>query len=151
LGGLLWLVTRQVTGLAAELPHYNENIQAKVRLVTDRLEELHETLNRLLGSGEAGPSTESTVVVKPPAPPWLSSLPAMLAPLAQGLGGGGLALVLTGFMLLKREDLRNRLIRLAGEGRVTLATRALDETAQRLGRFLRMQALINTIAAVSIG
>ncbi len=150
LGGLLWLVTRQVSALAAELPHYNENIQAKVRLVTDRLDEWHETLSRLFSAGEGASGTDR-VVVKPDAPPWLSSLPAMLAPLAQGLGGGGLALVLTAFMLLKREDLRNRLLRLAGEGRVTVATRDLDETAQRLGRFLRMQVLINAIAGVSIG
>ena len=43
--------------------------------------------------------------------------PEMARPAAHGLGSAALAVVLTGFMLLKREDLRNRLIRLAGHGR----------------------------------
>ena len=46
-------------------------------------------------------------------------------------------------MLLKREDLRNRLLRLAGHGRLTVMTKAVDEAGQRISRFLLMQACVN--------
>ena len=46
-------------------------------------------------------------------------------------------------MLLKREGLRNRLIRLMGQGRLTVATKAVDDAGQRISRFLLMQLIIN--------
>jgi hypothetical protein len=54
-----------------------------------------------------------------------------------------LVIVLVLFMLIKREDLRNRVIRLSGEGSITSMTKALDEAAQRISRFLLMQLVIN--------
>jgi predicted PurR-regulated permease PerM len=154
LGGLVWLVTSQVSGLAQRLPEFAENIQAKVRMVTDRLESLNEYLNKMLGAVAGGAIGEATgpqqVVVKPESP-WPSRLMIVAEPVIQGLTGGVLALVLTAFMLIKREDLRNRLIRLVGRGRITMATRLLDDAGQRISRFLVMQALIGAIAGVLIG
>src|SRR4029450_6226831 len=46
-------------------------------------------------------------------------------------------------MFLQREDLRNRLIRLVGYGRLTTTTRALEEASQRISRYLLMQSTIN--------
>jgi len=161
LGGLVWLATAQLTSLVAQLPQYDKNIHAKFEAVNERFEHFNRGLNRILSPrssatpeepSEASPPARPTpVVVKPEAPPWLSRLPQFLMPLAHILGGGGLALVLTGFMLLKREDLRNRLIHLAGQGKVTVATRALDEAGYRMSRFLIAQALISATAGASIG
>jgi hypothetical protein len=67
----------------------------------------------------------------------------LLGPVAELLGCLGLTLVLVVFMLLKREDLRNRLIRLVGHGRITVTTKAVDDAGQRISRFLRMQFIIN--------
>jgi hypothetical protein len=75
----------------------------------------------------------------------------MLLPVAHGLAGGVLALVLTGFILLKREEMRNRVICLASGERFTVTTKAIDEASQRVSRFLVMQALVSAIAGVSIG
>ena len=58
-------------------------------------------------------------------------------------GGLALALVLAVFMLLKRESLRDRLIRLVGNGRMTVTTKALDDAGQRISRFLLMQFIVN--------
>ena len=33
LGGIIWLVTAQVTSLAGEMPQYTENIKGKVKLL----------------------------------------------------------------------------------------------------------------------
>jgi predicted PurR-regulated permease PerM len=159
LGAGVYLVTTQVTSLATRLPRYSATIQTKVNVISDRLDSLTRAVNGALGihpdeEPEAGPRAAERpmpVVVKPDTPPWLSRLPALLVPAAQGLGGAALALVLTGFMLIKREDMRNRLIRLAGRGRITLATRILDEAGHRISRFLVVQAMISAIAGVSIG
>src|SRR5262249_3956867 len=61
------------------------------------------------------------------------------------------ALLLVILMLIHREELRNRLIRLAGRGRLTLTTRALDEAGQRIGRYLLGHALVNAGFACALG
>src|SRR6202035_4695476 len=84
-------------------------------------------------------------------PALLSRMPALLRPLVGSLGGLALALVLVVFMLLKRENLRNRLIRLVGHGRITVMTKALDDAGQRISRFLLMQFIINGSFGLAFG
>ena len=48
-------------------------------------------------------------------------------------------LVLVIFMLLERLQLRDRLIRLIGFGRIATTTKAMDEAAQRITHYLTMQ------------
>jgi hypothetical protein len=62
-----------------------------------------------------------------------------------------LALVLVVFMLLNREDLRNRLIRLVSHGQITVMTKALDDAGQRISRFLLMQLLVNGAVGLAVG
>ena len=69
----------------------------------------------------------------------------MLEPLA----AAGLVIVMVVFMLIQREDLRNRLIRLVGFGRLTFTTKALEETGQRISRYLLMQSIVQLVAAVA--
>ena len=91
-------------------------------------------------------------VVEPPATP-LTVLRTTLFPLLGPLGTAGLVLIFVIFMLIQREDLRDRLLRLIGQGRLNASTQALDEAAQRVSRYLLMQSLINggTGLAVAIG
>jgi hypothetical protein len=46
-------------------------------------------------------------------------------------------------MLLQREDLRTRLIRLSGQGHLHLMTQAMDDTSRRVSRYLSLQSLVN--------
>lgn len=55
-----------------------------------------------------------------------------------------LVVVFTFFMLLEREDLRNRFIRLTGGGHLNLMTQAMDEASHRVSRYLFLQLLVNT-------
>jgi|HubBroStandDraft_6_1064221.scaffolds.fasta_scaffold42593_1 predicted PurR-regulated permease PerM len=55
-----------------------------------------------------------------------------------------LVVVFTFFMLLKREDLRNRLIQLSGHGHLYLMTQAMDDASRRVSRYLSLQWLVNT-------
>src|SRR5262249_8294685 len=64
-------------------------------------------------------------------------------PVLEGLATTVLVVVLVVFVLVLREDLRNRLLRLIGNGRITDTTKALDDAAGRISRFLLTQSLIN--------
>jgi hypothetical protein len=54
-------------------------------------------------------------------------------------------------LLLNREDTRNRLIRLAGRGRLTVTTRALDEAGRRIGGYLLGHAAVNAAFGTAAG
>jgi hypothetical protein len=65
----------------------------------------------------------------------------ILQPIATAL----LVMILVCFMLIRREDLRNRVIGLLGRGRLTGTTRVTVEAAERLSRFLFAQLSLNAI------
>jgi predicted PurR-regulated permease PerM len=109
----------------------------------------------------APPATQSSpdnptyvTVVQPRASP-MQTLARYLGFTLGPLGTAGIVLVFVFFMLLQREDLRNRLIRLAasGDSSLTIATQALDDAANRISRYLLAQAIVNGTygVAVSVG
>jgi predicted PurR-regulated permease PerM len=53
-------------------------------------------------------------------------------------------------MLLQREDLRGRLIRLIGQGRISTTTRAMDDAGARVSRYLLMQLVVNVAYGVPV-
>ncbi|MFZ0864060.1 MAG: hypothetical protein WB781_05420 [Candidatus Sulfotelmatobacter sp.] len=59
-----------------------------------------------------------------------------MGPVAGPAQTAAIVVIFTVFMLIKREDLRNRLIRLGGQGQLTVMTQALDDAIQRLSRYL---------------
>src|SRR6185369_11194624 len=67
------------------------------------------------------------------------------------LARGGLIAVLIIFMLLERQDLRNRVMSVFGHGHLARTTRALDEASERVSRYLLMQSLINLSYGVGVG
>jgi predicted PurR-regulated permease PerM len=66
------------------------------------------------------------------------------------LGTIGLVLVLLLFMLLEREDLRDRFIRLSSGGRYIVTTQALNDATERISRFLRAQLIVNGTYGVAV-
>jgi predicted PurR-regulated permease PerM len=78
-----------------------------------------------------------------PASQGISDLLSALAPVVQPLGEGVFVLVITVYMLIKREDLHNRLLLLAGMGRLNIVTKALDDAGKRITSFLTMNFLVN--------
>jgi predicted PurR-regulated permease PerM len=60
----------------------------------------------------------------------------MVAPLLSPVETAAVVLVLTVFILFQKEDLRDRLIRLMGTADLRRPTRALNEAAARLSRYL---------------
>jgi hypothetical protein len=75
----------------------------------------------------------------------------LIAPLVHPLATTGIIIIFVIFILLQREDLRNRLIRLAGSYDLQRTTAALDDAAGRLSRLFLTQLILNSAFGVVIG
>jgi predicted PurR-regulated permease PerM/methanogenic corrinoid protein MtbC1 len=112
--------------------------------------QIKETAPALGGEPSTAPGNETPVpvrVVQPPQSSLESAVSAItdyasrfLSPLATAF----LVLVLVIFMLLTREDLRDRMIRLIGHGRLNLTTQATDDAGNRISRYLGALAIVNS-------
>jgi hypothetical protein len=91
------------------------------------------------------------VEVKQPDPGALQTLVVLISPLIHPLTTTGIVIIFVIFILMQREDLRNRLIRLAGARDLQRTTAALDDAGQRLSRLFLMQLLLNGGFGVVIG
>ncbi|MGA2593970.1 MAG: AI-2E family transporter [Bryobacteraceae bacterium] len=178
IGGIGWVVSNQLIDVINDLPNYRENIQRKLQSIhgprggslakaTDNVQELTKELSTTAPnqpapvsrqpakSTKAAPPLQSGVhpvpveLVEPPASA-LQSLRNVLGPLVAPLGTAAIVIVFTIFMLMKREDLRNRLFRLAGQRQLNVMTQALDDAAQRVSRYLLMQFIVNASYGVLI-
>jgi hypothetical protein len=89
--------------------------------------------------------------VQEPPPPPLQTLRELGGPLVAPIATAGLVVVFVIFMLLQREDLRDRVIRLLGSGDVARATEAMDDAAKRISRYLLMQLVINVLYGIPVG
>lgn len=178
LAGVGAAITLQARSLAGDLLTYQENIINKIRGFQDvgegtRFEKVRDAVNAITESlsslNKAAPikPTDDSAAPAPAAPTPPVAEPAAVklqTSVFEQLGGvassalellatAGLVTILVVFMLIKREDLRNRIIRLVGHGRLTGTTKALDDAAQRVSRFLFMQFSINLCfgTALSLG
>lgn len=170
LGGIGWLVTDQIGSLLEELPRYRQTVKRKVETIKQVAKGPSQVREMLDEIGEGEPKTRTgagtaqgsglnpmlpppptAVVVEPQRAAWLSRLTTFLSPMLEYLGELALAIILVIFMLLKREELRNRIIRLAGQGKIVAATKFVDEAASRVSRFLLMQAIVNACFGVLFG
>src|SRR5688572_10149407 len=154
-----WGLARQMGNLAEDLPRYRVNILAKINDVRGAgkggtVEKLQETIDEIKTDLEKtdaakGRAPQQVIV----APDSASGIPGFtwLGPLMGPLGTAALVVALVIFMLLERRDLRDRLIGLMGDGRLTVTTRAFDEAGSRVSRQLLMQSLVNAVYGTIAG
>jgi predicted PurR-regulated permease PerM/GAF domain-containing protein len=169
-----WVIGRQVIDLTDKLPDYQANIVTKIRSLKlpaagplARLSSSVHVLQKELVASSPGPSTDrvrgdsSTRTALPVASPMpvkviegRSAIPQLmqetLSAILSPLGTAALVLLLVIFMLLKREDLRGRLIRLVGQGRISTTTRAMEDAGRRVSRYLSTLFLVNTCYGICV-
>jgi len=151
------LVTQAVS-LSEELPKYQSNIKQKIadiRLLgrSTGFARVTETVQTAVGEAEReaargrasakSPQPTPVVIVWDDTNP-LRNLAQLVTPWLEPLGRAGLVVLLVPFMLLAREEMRNRLLRLIGFGRLALTTRAMDEAGERVTSYLLQQSFVNT-------
>lgn len=169
-GCIGWIIANQLVDVANQLPLYRQNIQAKIRAFhapsTGSLgraaESVKEVAQELTNPGAAPVPSRPAAGRNPkepslppapvaPVPVQMVPVPATAwtelrdlgTPVLAPLGQAGIVVIFTVFMLLKREDLRNRLLRLAGLSQLNVMTQALDDAAVRVSRYILMQFLVN--------
>ena len=149
-----WVLASQARHLAQELPTHRKEIDEKIAGLRTNREGTFPRLQKMVrevvnGETEADTvrpkdvSKEAVVVARPTEPSNFEQLVNAAGPILEPLAQTGLVVVLVIFMLIQREDLRNRLIGLPGHGRLMGTTRVLVESAHRVSRFLLTQTLIN--------
>jgi predicted PurR-regulated permease PerM len=154
-GAATWVIATQITTLIDELPRYRANLRQKISDLRGAgkgtaLEKMQSTAKEVMGElNKTDKAAERPVpVVLQPDP---ASFSWHLPTIVQALASAGLVAVLVVFMLIERHEMRNRLLRLMGYGRLALTTRALDDAAQRITRYLLMQSAINASFGLAVG
>ena len=94
------------------------------------------------GREEHAAQPTPVIVVQAPATE-LAYLGQLTRPIVKPLGTALMVLVFTVYLLIKREDLRNRLLLLAGMGKLNLVSHALDDAAERISRYLIANVSVN--------
>ena len=103
-----------------------------------------EAARKAAAAGQSAAPAQPTPVILVQAPASeLAYLRQLVRPVLGPVGTAGMVLVFTVYMLIKREDLRNRLLLLAGIGRLNLISHALDDAAERISRYLIANVAVN--------
>lgn len=170
LGGLM---VSQATRLAAQLPGYQQTLSDKIESLrglmggTGTLKQASTVLKQLKTElqnrdGASPPDNELVrqppsnptpipVEVRQPDPGALSTLGAIIQPLISPLTTTGIVVIFVVFFLLQREDLRNRVVRLAGCADIQRTTAALDDAGKRLSKLFLTQITFNAVFGLAIG
>ena len=143
--GIGTIIVQQVSQLIETLPDHHETIKAKLLAAKhwlvgagqNRFGHLVDEVSAII----APQPGKREVVVEHATP--LSQLTDYLSPAAAILGQGAFTFILTVYMLHRREDLRNRMIRILGAGKVTTTTKAVDDASHRISSYLLRQFIVN--------
>jgi predicted PurR-regulated permease PerM len=163
-----WIAAGQLIEIAAHISDYKANLQEKIQSLhsqrdgalgraADTVRQLNTelTVNAQNANSASGrvdhPARPIPVQVTAPPSSMVQDLRALLGPLAGPMENTAIVVIFTAFTLTKREDLRNRLIRLGGQGQLTAITEALDDASHRLSRYLVLQFLVNVVYGIIFG
>ncbi|WP_336492375.1 AI-2E family transporter [Methylobacterium nigriterrae] len=169
-GGIGALIGTQVAGLAGNLPQYQATVQKKFtglqqgwlgdanRVLQKFSHQVHDATQKAdaagttAATGPAGDTPKAQLVrVQEPEISPLALAEKVLGPIFEPLTTIGIVLVVVVFLLLQREDLRNRMIRLFGSSDLHRTTVAMDDAAGRLGTYFLAQLGMNAVFGVIIG
>jgi predicted PurR-regulated permease PerM len=162
-----WLLSQQMTQLARDLPSYQLVLSEKIGTLrksavsSPTLERAADTLKHIEkqlaqpSEGETPSATPSPgvqdkgetkpipVEVVEPEPRPFQILQDVAGTVLPPLATAGIVILFVIFILLQREDLRDRLIRLMGVSDMQRASATMNDAATRLSRYFLRQVLIN--------
>ena len=165
LGGL---IGTQMADLAEDVPRYASTIQQKVDTLQQLLQSHMAELTRALGARRAhvavnarqggAPAAAPSADAQKPIPvevrqPDLTAMQIaqrIVTPVVEPLSTMAIVLIVAIFILLQREDLRDRMIRLFGSSDLHRTTVAMNDAARRLSRYLVSQLAVNTAFGVIV-
>lgn len=175
IGVLGRVVFVQVNDVAEQIPRYSDNIKEKIKTVTpgrniidkvtDAAEKVGATIEEAAAevaeeegaTPEEAPTTREALSGDEPVPVRLARAESSLiqrvtsaGPIVGVIAGAAIVIVFVIFILMERDSLRDRIIHLAGRGRLNITTVALDEAGERVSRYLLTQLLINFLYGLPV-
>ncbi|CAA2160664.1 MAG: AI-2E family transporter [Microvirga sp.] len=170
IGGIGALIGTQVAGLTGNLPQYQVTVSKKFaglqqgwlgeanRVIAKFSHQVHDATQKADAAGTTAatapggdtPKAQLVRVQEPEISP-LALAEKVLGPIFEPLTTVGIVLVVVVFLLLQREDLRNRMIRLFGSSDLHRTTVAMDDAAGRLGTYFLAQLGMNAAFGVIVG
>lgn len=156
------VIASQASSLASNVPTYAASIQSKIGRIRettvgrlpDVIDRLEKQLDRASGVAPPPPPKRGAQVgtaarpmqveVREPPQTPLATVRAILGPVVKPLEMTLIVLIVAIFILLQREDLRDRMIRLFGSSDLHRTTTAMDDAAGRLSRYFLAQLALNT-------
>ena len=162
--GVGYVVARQLLNVASDLPTYRLNIKQKMDSVQSpvfqSLQKAFAALQDISGditTTATAPNTQLTpaqvqpVRVIDPNRTQLQSAEELLMSFLRPIGTFGVVIIFTIYLLMKREDLRHRILLLAGMGHISIMTQALQDAATRISQYLLFQAAVNAAYGILFG
>jgi predicted PurR-regulated permease PerM len=164
--GVGYVVARQLLNVARSLPAYRLKIQQRVASVHSPAEQslekaiiaiddisgdLATTAGNVASDNEQAPNQIQPVRVIDPGRTQLQSTTELLMRFLRPIGTFGVVIVFTIYLLMKREELRYRILLLAGMGRIRIMTQALEDAATRISQYLLFQAAVNAAYGTCFG
>ena len=166
------VIGSQAASLSANAPQYAQTIEAKVEGVQGFAITKLAAITKQLGSSRKAPLEAAAPSRGSPAPearalaagvrrpvpvevvqgetsPFTIAR-AVLAPILSPLETTILVLIVAIFVLMQKEDLRDRFIRLFGSNDLHRTTRAMDDAGQRLSKYFLSQLAVNTCFGIVI-
>ena len=169
LGIILTVMAGELAKVIESLPTFQSNIISKLEAmqassgssgvmsrILDMLTRISEEIGNSLPSTPgvaaqgSGVTTPMQVAIVENQSVW-SLLQNIVLPIISPFVAAGLVIVVVIFMLMEREDLRDRFIRLAGSNDLHRTTAMLADAGSRVASYLLIQLLVNVIYAVPIG
>jgi predicted PurR-regulated permease PerM len=141
-----YILSIEFIDLTKNLPSYKGNIEAKISSfhmpqdgilakIGQKIQGYLPVISDKSSSSEVTSNITSNIT---------RILQIVLGSLVHLLANIGLVLLLVIFMLLNREDLKGRIIRLMGQGRITKTTKAMEDAGTRISHYLFMQLIVNS-------
>ena len=160
-----WVISREVTQLASNLPSYQYTLSEKIKSLRESMprsptmERAGEALSELqkelatpevepakpkVGADAAHPDDKPMQVeIREHEPSGMELFQRIAGTVLPPLATAGIVLLFVVFILYQREDLRDRLIRLFGGSDLQRATATLNDAATRLSRYFLSLTAIN--------
>jgi predicted PurR-regulated permease PerM len=152
-----WWIYQQLNAVAREIAQaatsgpIEDKLKFLRRTTGGAVDVVERTLQRVAEASEATPEKPDLKVKVIPERKTLTERYEDVAPRIEFIAAAFLVIVLVFFLLQDREQLRDKLLRLAGRAHLTVTTQAIGETSERISRYLLTIALLNIGFGILIG
>jgi predicted PurR-regulated permease PerM len=160
-GAMCWLVVGQVRDVASKVSGYNSYLREKMATLRGVVEKPVQEASKIVTElradltpaevPAAAANAIRTVRIAEPIRGSFEVLSDGFGPTLEVVVTGAMVLLFAFLMLLRRDDLGDRFIRIVGHGKILVTTRALEEAARKVSSYLWRSLLLNGFHGLVVG